>query len=224
MENSKMKKWSKLPVPMRCTLSFIFTGKFPARWNAKDQASRDYLVNNLKEAFERYDRFKVISTICLNEATAESIATSTYSGFMEIDANCFTEENPTLDWWIHTIRNSLGKDSFYHEFELNLTMVKNVMYAKPKSAWKQEPPRIVSSTEDHAKHMSIVLSKRAQDMYKRLCKSQHFYTWEKYRNSPIMHELLVAGLVTHAGRMQTVVKCYVPRHGYIPMQHEVFVE
>ena len=53
------------------------------------------------------------------------------------------------------------------------------------------------------------LSKRAEKMLERMRRGA-FYTVEEYRCSPVMAELVRAGLVDRMGRVETIVACFVP--------------
>lgn len=57
------------------------------------------------------------------------------------------------------------------------------------------------------------LSKRAEAMLERL-KQGHFYKWDPNTTPAAMKELQAAGLVGTAGRVETVVRCWVPAEGY----------
>lgn len=64
------------------------------------------------------------------------------------------------------------------------------------------------------------LSKRAEKMLERL-KQGHFYKWDPQTTPEAMKELQAAGLVGTCGRVETVVRCWVPAEGYIPYVSEV---
>lgn len=67
------------------------------------------------------------------------------------------------------------------------------------------------------------LSKAAKRMLGRL-RAGHFYMWDPLRIPKAMAELEAAGLVGTCGRVQTVVRCWVPADGYLPFVNEVFEE
>lgn len=64
------------------------------------------------------------------------------------------------------------------------------------------------------------LSKAAQKMLKRLREGK-FYVWAK-EPPKAMLELQAAGLVGTAGRVETIVRCWVPIHGYKTFTPEQF--
>lgn len=64
------------------------------------------------------------------------------------------------------------------------------------------------------------LSKRAKKMLKRLREGK-YYVWAA-EPPKAMLELQVAGLVGTARRIQTIVRCWVPTHGYKPFTSEQF--
>ena len=67
------------------------------------------------------------------------------------------------------------------------------------------------------------LSKSAKRMLERL-RAGHFYKWDPHQIPKAMAELEAAGLVGTCGRVQVMVRCWVPADGYLPFVDEVFEE
>lgn len=65
------------------------------------------------------------------------------------------------------------------------------------------------------------LSLRAHRLYERI-KQGHWYPAYDERTPAAMQELIDAGLVGVAGRVERIVAAYVPRHGYTPFKTERF--
>lgn len=63
-----------------------------------------------------------------------------------------------------------------------------------------------------------VLSPRAQALYDRLLAGE-FYRWGDKRTPKAMAELEALGLVGTMGRVETIVRCWVPS-GSVPLQAE----
>lgn len=68
-------------------------------------------------------------------------------------------------------------------------------------------------TREEYEAAKTTLGKRALNM---LLHMEHgrFYPVEQYAGSSVMDELLHAGLVQRAGRVQTIVACFVPAYGF----------
>ena len=67
----------------------------------------------------------------------------------------------------------------------------------------------------------MTLSKRAEKLLERL-KSGDFYPCHASDTPKAMQELIDAGLVARAGRVEIIRACYVPAKGYTPYREEVF--
>lgn len=64
------------------------------------------------------------------------------------------------------------------------------------------------------------LSKRAQKLFHRIKDEGRFYRSFRVDTPKAMTELVEAGLVGESGRVNVVIRCYVPRRGFKPFRME----
>ena len=80
-------------------------------------------------------------------------------------------------------------------------------------------------SEIDVKAAEAKLSKSAANLLQRLRKGRWYPVFPSAigKETPAaMEELIKAGLVGSAARAKVIVACYVPAHGYTPMQMERF--
>lgn len=64
------------------------------------------------------------------------------------------------------------------------------------------------------------LSKRAQRLFDLIRNEHRFYKSYQKDTPKAMQELVLAGLVGEAGRVNVIVRCYVPMKGFKPFRME----